>query len=54
MTDLQLKTFLDECFKSFGQQVDMTDYQTMTKTLLMWVEQLNCPQVIQDTLDKTK
>lgn len=40
---LQLKTFLDQCFDSFGKEVDLNDYQSMTKSLLMWVEKLHYP-----------
>lgn len=37
----QIKTFLDLCFQSFRSQINVATIQTMTKTLLPWVEQLD-------------
>jgi len=51
-----LKTFLDRCFDSFSEEVDMSDYTAMTKSMLMWVEQLRYPEVVQailTTLEKS-
>ncbi|KAI6176430.1 Max-like protein X [Aphelenchoides bicaudatus] len=35
-----LKTFLDQCFDSFVNEVDTNDYQALTKSILLWVEKL--------------
>ncbi|KAI6222378.1 BHLH domain-containing protein [Aphelenchoides fujianensis] len=46
-----LKSFLDECFDSFSKEVDMNNYQTMTKSLLMWVEKLPYLEIVEKMLE---
>ncbi|VDM98732.1 unnamed protein product [Thelazia callipaeda] len=36
-----VQTFLDSCFASFRRQVDVSSLQSVTQTLLPWVEILN-------------
>ncbi|CAD5213475.1 unnamed protein product [Bursaphelenchus okinawaensis] len=49
-----LKTFLDECFNSFANDVQLTDYQTLTKSLLMWVEKVPYDEILHKMMDQTK
>ncbi|CAD5220161.1 unnamed protein product [Bursaphelenchus xylophilus] len=49
-----LKAFLDECFKSFSKDVQLTDYQALTKSLLMWVEKVPYEEILQKMLEQTK
>ncbi|KAI1729158.1 helix-loop-helix DNA-binding domain-containing protein [Ditylenchus destructor] len=36
-----LQNFLDTCFESFRSHVDASNYQSFTKSLLLWVERLD-------------
>uniref|UniRef100_A0A914C5Q2 BHLH domain-containing protein n=1 Tax=Acrobeloides nanus TaxID=290746 RepID=A0A914C5Q2_9BILA len=36
-----LQGFLDACFESFVNHVDASSYQAITRSLLMWIEQLD-------------
>ncbi|KAF7623542.1 BHLH domain-containing protein [Meloidogyne graminicola] len=36
-----LQSFLDKCFESFLANVDVTNYKSLTSSLLMWIERLD-------------
>uniref|UniRef100_A0A915CNU2 BHLH domain-containing protein n=1 Tax=Ditylenchus dipsaci TaxID=166011 RepID=A0A915CNU2_9BILA len=36
-----LQNFLDSCFNSFVDHVDASNYQSFTRSLLMWIERLD-------------
>ncbi|VDM45649.1 unnamed protein product [Toxocara canis] len=46
----QVQTLLDACFASFCRQVDATSLQSVTRTLLPWVETLDYDKISQEML----
>ncbi|KAH7731579.1 Helix-loop-helix DNA-binding domain containing protein [Aphelenchoides avenae] len=45
-----LQNFLDCCFESFASHLKATDYQAITRSLLMWIERLDFQQPAEELL----